>query len=116
MRRTLKRGLVLAATVGVVTLGGGSAAMADDGGVTLPDSGTLPQGHIKNVGGGLWNYGTHATNGWSNYLHNSRCHGSSAVSGQHYDADHGVRKGNWAMAKVWRDGSATIKAFWTNSC
>ncbi|MER6948315.1 lactococcin 972 family bacteriocin [Nonomuraea sp. NPDC000554] len=121
MRKTLKRGLVMAAAVGAVVLGGVSAAVAD-GGTDTPTEGSVMMNpgdvsiqSIKNVGGGTWNFGTHASNGWSDYLHNKKCHGSSTSSGHHYNVDHDIRAGNWSQSKVWRDGSAGIKAYWTNT-
>ncbi|GAA3256445.1 lactococcin 972 family bacteriocin [Nonomuraea helvata] len=121
MRKTFKRSLVMVAAIGAVVLGGVSAAVAAEGtdepteGSVLMTPGDVSAQTVKRIGGGTWNYGTHVTNGYSDYLHNRKCHGSSTSSGHHYNADHDVAKGNWAQSKVWRDGSAGIKAFWTNT-
>ncbi|MCO5999244.1 lactococcin 972 family bacteriocin [Actinoallomurus rhizosphaericola] len=118
MQETIKRGLVMAAAAGAVVLGGAGAGAdtADGGWAKLsPDSGVATR-DLKNVGGGTWNYGTHATYGYSNYLHEKKCHGSSINSGDKYKRDWGVRAGNWAITKIPRDGTSSIYAYWRNTC
>ncbi|WP_067794053.1 lactococcin 972 family bacteriocin [Actinomadura formosensis] len=129
MRKTLKGGLVMAATAGVIILGGAGAAMAEgnaapapdptatEGSVTLdPGTGDVTAQGTKNVGGGTWNYGSNRVQdyGWSDYYHPTNCHGSSARSGRHYAADHGVAAKRWSEATVTKDG--TVKVYWTNKC
>lgn len=51
------------------------------------------------VGGGTWNYGTGAGRVWSDYLHNTKCHGSS-VQGQYYASSGNVSPRYWARASA----------------
>ncbi|QBI20116.1 hypothetical protein ER308_11440 [Egibacter rhizosphaerae] len=117
MSKSLARNLLAVVAAGAFVIGGAGTAMADSGEVEMdPDSRVAPADNSELVGGGLWQYGTNWFSGYSNYLHEENCHGSSAQSGDNFQRDHGVPAGLWATADVERDGVNTIRAFWTNSC
>ena len=52
---------------------------------------------VSNVGGGTWDRGIVAERVYSNYLHNSRCHGSTAV-GKTTVRTANIAAGYWARA------------------
>ncbi|RBQ14148.1 hypothetical protein DP939_42065 [Spongiactinospora rosea] len=120
MARNLLRVLLPALAAGAIVAGGGTAALADgptEGSVVLDaPGGGVTTLEVKNVGGGQWHYGTSLTEGFSNYYHERNCHGSSAVSGRNYVQDYDVPRLQWSRAGVWRDGKATIEAYWRNTC
>lgn len=128
MQDKLKRGLVMTVSVGAVLLGGVGVAMADGSDAADTSAETATEGEAvaddtvttqarKNRGGGIWDYsggGYLGEYGWSNYLHNTKCHGSSARSGKYFVQDHGRKAKVWARATVQKDG--TVKAYWRNTC
>ncbi|WP_026119313.1 lactococcin 972 family bacteriocin [Nocardiopsis ganjiahuensis] len=69
---------------------------------------------VSSVGGGTWDRGTVSDRVYSNYLHNSRCHGSTAV-GVHTVRSANTGAGNWSrasVAKAWTNN----QTYWRNTC
>lgn len=118
MRTTIARTFFAVVAAGALVFGMAGTAMADQGSVEMdPDSDAVsPMNNVRHVGGGTWHYGTDLFSGYSNYYHETRCHGSSAESGPNYVRDHNVSAGMWSIADVERHGIDTIRAYWTNTC
>ncbi|WP_083927589.1 lactococcin 972 family bacteriocin [Nocardiopsis prasina] len=69
---------------------------------------------VSNVGGGIWDRGIVSDRVYSNYLHNSRCHGSTAV-GVSTVRSPNTAAGSWARASV-RQAWTNNQMYWRNSC
>ncbi|WP_084392676.1 MULTISPECIES: lactococcin 972 family bacteriocin [Nocardiopsis] len=69
---------------------------------------------VSNVGGGTWDRGIVAERVYSNYLHNSRCHGSTAV-GTSTVRSPNTSAGSWARASVQKSWTNN-QTYWRNSC
>lgn len=68
------------------------------------------------VGGGKWYYGTvRGGDVWSNYLHNYRCHSSTAV-GKWRAWSGRTARGYWAMASAPERRWRADEAYWNNRC
>ncbi|MDV6013001.1 lactococcin 972 family bacteriocin [Haloechinothrix sp. LS1_15] len=116
MSKLLQRGLLAVAAAGALIVGGGGAALADSGGTEMDPDSPSTLDSVEFVGGGEWHYGTSAFSGYSNYYHGTRCHGSTAISGDNIVRSPDTPAGNWAYAEVSRDGFSTIHAYWRNTC
>ncbi|MFC6094851.1 lactococcin 972 family bacteriocin [Saccharothrix lopnurensis] len=93
---------------------GGSAIIP--AGVVTKDEGegtsTAPSTMVE-VGGGTWDYGTSANQGWSNYLHGTKNHGATVSQGSRaVRSDTGP--GVWANTTINRDifSNDPIRAYW----
>lgn len=99
MRRA--KNLLLAGALAVgLTLGAAAPAMAD----------------IVNVGGGTWNYGTSYQppwykNVWSNYVHPSLYHSSTAIGGSANQKVY-ANAGSWSNASVVCGSAESTAAYW----
>lgn len=69
---------------------------------------------VSSVGGGTWDRGVVSERVYSNYLHNSRCHGSTAV-GTSTVRSADTRAGLWSRASV-RKAWTNNQMYWRNSC
>lgn len=100
---------------------GGAAVAPENGEVTIDD--TAPGGGIGplavvNVGGGTWNYGSGTIwnplprkSCWSNYVHPTKYHSSTAII-----ASNNVKRyataGNWSNASTYSGFAYTCYAYW----
>jgi len=71
---------------------------------------------IENVGGGTWNYGTayqppFGKKVWSNYVHNSLYHSSTAIGGSQEQKRYAVAH-NWSEASVICGAFDSTAAYW----
>lgn len=53
---------------------------------------------VKNIDGGIWDYGAGTATVWSDYYHPDKCHGSTSV-GRTIQSDTAT-KGNWSITSV----------------
>lgn len=123
MHRKMLRALLPTLAAGALLVTGSGAAVASpssDGNIaaTSGSISVMDFQDSKHVGGGLWYFGSTDTKGtWSDYTHNSRCHGSSAL-GLWLDRDNNVKAGKKAHAWAERDDDGGNKAYWRhmNGC
>ena len=100
-------------------LDSGSAIAPTDSSITLderaPRTGVAPL-TVVNIGGGTWNYGSAIgiwppKTCWSNYIHNSKYHSSTAII-----ANSNVKvyanAGSWSNASTWAGAAYTCYAYW----
>ncbi|MGW4207332.1 lactococcin 972 family bacteriocin [Lentzea sp. NPDC004789] len=98
---------VAATQAGEVT--SGSAALPADS-FTVQD---VKEG--KDVDYGVWNYGRYPTRAYSNYYHESKCHGSSAYLGDRSARDFNVAPGKESQAGVNNATTATAEVYWRST-
>ncbi|MEU3230017.1 lactococcin 972 family bacteriocin [Nocardiopsis alba] len=87
--------LLVAAGIGVGSAGVASAA-------------------VEYVGGGVWDHGIVSDRVYSNYLHDSRCHGSTAV-GIRTVRSANTGAGLWSRASV-QKANTNNQTYWRNTC
>ncbi|MFG2112920.1 lactococcin 972 family bacteriocin [Streptomyces sp. NPDC048718] len=94
----IKRSLKIAAVTGALIVAGAAPALAT---ITYPAE------------GGEWDHGAGTAMVWSDYLHPSKCHGSTSV-GTYTDTDT-ASAGSWSMtgAPVMLSGN---KAYYKTTC
>ncbi|MBO1416238.1 lactococcin 972 family bacteriocin [Streptomyces sp. FH025] len=91
----------------------GSAPQA----VPVQQAGSANLSNVVNVGGGTWSYGTVADGSglkgcYSNYLHNSKGHGATAILANSNDKVH-ASAGNWANAYAVAGWAYTCNTYWS---
>ncbi|MEU8435959.1 lactococcin 972 family bacteriocin [Streptomyces sp. NPDC029216] len=125
--KILGKSLALAAVTGALTAGAlvpATSASAEDhrlkeGGmatITIDDSSSFTVQTVKNVGGGTWSYGTAlASNGlktcYSNYVHPSKYHSSTAVLAGGTDKKYANAR-SWTNAHVTAGHAYTCHVYW----
>ncbi|MFF1714750.1 lactococcin 972 family bacteriocin [Streptomyces sp. NPDC058268] len=125
--KILGKTLTLAATTVALTAGALSPATAvstespqpkEWGMVTIkidPNSTSVTPMKVKNVGGGTWSYGTTVTAGrkrcYSNYMHGSKYHSSTAILGNVTDKDF-ADSGSTSNASAKSGAAYTCHAYW----
>lgn len=112
-------GSAQAAEIGGEPVTSGSVVVGENTNVTVSDvrtPGTVSPLTTKNIGGGTWNYGSglsfpHPKTCWSNYIHNSKYHSSTAII-----ANSNVKvyanAGSWSNASTWAGAAWTCNAYW----
>lgn len=140
MTRKLRNIVVATAMATILAVGGGAAAHAttvafasnskkpsasgsaiapENGEVTI-DGATSGTGitplAVVNVGGGTWNYGSAVAiwppkTCWSNYVHSTKYHSSTAVIGQSNVKVY-ANAGSWSNANTWAGAAYTCYAYW----
>ncbi|WP_431871375.1 lactococcin 972 family bacteriocin [Nocardiopsis eucommiae] len=69
---------------------------------------------VSHVGGGIWDRGVVSDRVYSNYLHESRCHGSTAV-GVRTVRSADTSAGLWSRASV-QKAWVNNQMYWRNTC
>jgi hypothetical protein len=124
------RRLPLVAALTAAVLGGGaltagaayaapSASASATHGSAVTPSGSVQLKTVKNVGGGTWNYGsylgvTHPKTCYSNYVHNSNYHSSTAIIANGQDKEYASAT-YWSNASTWAGAAYTCYTYWNNN-
>lgn len=66
---------------------------------------------IENAGGGTWDHGVTSSKVWSDYIHGSKCHGSTSV-GTFTDRSPDTARGRWSRTAAGSRDLETDKAYW----
>ncbi|MDH2428407.1 lactococcin 972 family bacteriocin [Sphaerisporangium sp. TRM90804] len=107
-----------AALTSAVFVTGANAAVAEpeSGSVSHSSSADSPVTTFATeyVGGGTWTYGVNAADVWSDYFHDTKCHGSSA-QGAYYQRDWLIAAGYWSEVNIPK-ASFGNKSYWRNTC
>lgn len=97
---------------------GGSAVAPDNSQVTVGGASGSSVAVLSTVsaGGGTWQYGSYISTWppktcYSNYVHNSRYHSSTAVIGASNTKSY-ANAGYWSNASTWAGAGHTCNAYW----